>query len=211
MVSLLIYSIITIVLREGKFDFEKSSIVGLILLIIVINAGLAFLTWRKRDFTVLRQLPSSPSTRPSGSKQMPLSAKILFFLIICSLILNLFLLLGGVNVVIQVLVGLFLLFGIIKKSKLVWQWGQFISIGGIIIHIGYLYLRITAMNQGQNVLEILFTGLSLIFYIGFFISIINKETKRYFGLLCPTCGSESVKAVNFLYTIAKCNHCKTQW
>lgn len=143
-----------------------------------------------------------------AKRQSSLPVIIAYICIGCILIFNIWMFVIGYvdKAALGIFFTLLFLVGTIKKSKLVWQWGQWLVVAGILVS-AIQFIRIF----GMNIMQIVLAVFQLVFYIIFFISFTHKGTKKYFGLVCPGCGSESVKAVDFLFTMAKCKRCSTQW
>jgi hypothetical protein len=103
-----------------------------------------------------------------------------------------------------------LLAGLLRRARLAWLWGRYISIvlGAVVtgaVLIGFFRHEVTPM-----VLALSLLGLSLpLFTAGAALG--RPSAYAFFDLVCPTCGARTGLGADFLFRQARCRVCHTVW
>jgi len=107
-----------------------------------------------------------------------------------------------------------ILIGMCKGHRLAWQWGRILGLLGAIL---LLMITLTALASmgirtiGEFVVVTMAVGVPAAALFTMFFSIGTHSARRYFGLVCPSCGSMKCKAADFFFTKARCATCGSEW
>jgi predicted Zn finger-like uncharacterized protein len=116
--------------------------------------------------------------------------------------------------IIAVISGL-VLWGLIARHRLAWQWGRILAMLGAILMVIALIIVVAAPRpEDPPAVRIIGAGIAFVFSSGLFtisISLGIASAKRYFGLRCPSCGRFTSQAADFFFNRAKCRRCDEVW
>ena len=106
-------------------------------------------------------------------------------------------------------IGLLIFVGILKGSRLAWQWGVVIcGLGAFFTLLIGMFALPAIREQSGGEVPLLSYWLLLMPWL-IFVPFMTKSARAYFGLVCPNCGSYRAGAVGFFFTSAVCKRCKT--
>lgn len=112
------------------------------------------------------------------------------------------------------LMGL-LLWGIFLRKALAWQYLRVVGVLAFVAGAGAgvsIHLRRGALGDSRAsvvAMGISFLMITLCLFPVFLVS--TEKARRYFGVVCPACGSAKVKAGDFLYREKRCKPCGNTW
>lgn len=106
-----------------------------------------------------------------------------------------------------------LLWGVFKRSALAWQW---VRIGGVLAGVltAGLVASIIANNDYSQTAAAFIAvsmGLGAALYLVPVFLMSTRSARRFFRVVCPSCGSTRVKARDFLYRDKRCKSCPAVW
>jgi hypothetical protein len=110
----------------------------------------------------------------------------------------------------RLFLGILILWGLARGHRLAWQWGRYLAfLAGIMATIAVVAgLRVDAASIVMAVVQFLVFPVPLI-VIG--VSLGRPSARTYFRLVCPTCSSYAVKAVDMMFNKARCKKCDITW
>ncbi|WP_442484926.1 hypothetical protein [Aeoliella sp. SH292] len=139
----------------------------------------------------------------------------------------------AIGSLISVVIGILILLGIAKGHRLAHQWGRIlVGIGAVLYTLGAGFgvvgvmmiannpeiLGADAPPELQNIDLRTAAMVGIAFLFGFvlllwtiFFSLGTKSARRYFRLVCPSCGNTKVKANDFFFNRGKCKRCGVVW
>lgn len=120
--------------------------------------------------------------------------------------------LSPLGVGVQILLSVLILVGLYKGHRLAWQWGRVLGALGatICIFLAVMVLLAKEPKAGSTIV-FGFSAFNAAILLTVVFSLGTKSAKRYFGLVCPACGSTKCKAGDFLFNKVKCVDCGGEW
>ncbi len=122
---------------------------------------------------------------------------------------------GGVSipgVLLPIVVAVLILVGIMTGHRLAWQWGRLLGlVGGILLTLAAIRIFSGADGEAGMLIVGSLVALQGTPLFPMFFALGTRESRQYFRLVCPQCGSSKPKGGNFLFTKAICRQCKTIW
>ncbi len=113
----------------------------------------------------------------------------------------------GITTAIPGLVGALLLWGILVRNRLAWQWARLGA--GLRAILGTVAIAKNAADilssESIGILLVIIPYWTVVFSMG------SKSAKTYFNLVCPSCGQLRGRAADFFFRRAKCGPCKTEF
>jgi hypothetical protein len=107
------------------------------------------------------------------------------------------------------------LWGLVRRKALAWQWTRLGAVLGFVATAGVWSAHLLAGRwSGGPTAFLVANGISLMMSLLFLLPVFllsTRESRGYFGLVCPTCGSTKVKAGDFLYREKRCKACSGSW
>ena len=105
--------------------------------------------------------------------------------------------------------------GILRRKALAWQWLRLGAVLGFIGFAGASAARLLAgQASGGSTASVVGNGISLLMSVIFLLPAFflgTMQARRYFGVVCPICGSTKVKAGDFFYREKRCKACPSTW
>lgn len=110
-------------------------------------------------------------------------------------------------------VAALILYGLVRKHRLAWQWGRVLGIFlGILLLLVTTVTVFTAEQIGGTGIALLAMGFVMAFGLLAMSQLLGRrESREYYRLVCPQCGSTSVKAADFFFNKAVCPECRLTW
>jgi hypothetical protein len=112
------------------------------------------------------------------------------------------------------LIGL-LLWGIFRRKALAWQYLRMI---GVLAFVAGACANVSSLMNSRSLgdprASVVAVGVSFLMTALCLLPVVlvsTEKARRYFGLLCPACGSAKVKASDFLYREKLCKTCRRAW
>lgn len=112
------------------------------------------------------------------------------------------------------LIGL-LLWGIFLRKALAWQYLRVVAalafVAGACADVSAL---ISSRSLGDPRASVVALGISFLMNTLCILPVFlmsTRKARRYFGVVCPACGSTKVKAGDFLYREKRCKICQRTW
>lgn len=90
--------------------------------------------------------------------------------------------------------------------RLLWAALLFVLLAAIVVNLVALIVLPGSSSDARWT-----SLLPIAFFVAVFIGLHTRSTRRWFGLICPACGSRRVGAANLLYSRLRCNGCKHRW
>jgi hypothetical protein len=154
-----------------------------------------------------------PVNTAAASMNMPTSVKTCVALMIAAAVIAMVASLKDGKPPVQLFVVGLLLWGVFKRSALAWQW---VRIGGVLA--GVVTASVAAsmiLNNDYSATAIAFIaasmGLAAVFYLLPVFLVSTASARRFFRVVCPSCGSTRVKARDFVYREKRCKDCPATW
>lgn len=155
-----------------------------------------------------------PVNTAAASMNMPTSVKICVALMIAAGVVAMVASLKDGKPPVQLFVIGLLLWGIFKRSALAWQW---VRIGGVLAGVVTASVAVSTIlkvagNSGTAIAAAAWMGLAAALYPLLPVFLVSTASaRRYFGVVCPSCGSTRVKARDFVYREKRCKDCPATW
>ena len=112
------------------------------------------------------------------------------------------------------LIGL-LLWGIFLRKALAWQ---YLRVVAVLAFVAGACANASTLMSGRSLgaprASVVAVGISFLMTTLCILPIFLMSTdkaRRYFGVVCPVCGSANVKAGDFLYREKRCKTCQRTW
>ena len=101
----------------------------------------------------------------------------------------------------QIAVQSLVLVGLAARHRLAWQWGRLLPA----LAIPFLLLWALLSPQGAPALLLLAPLVLVPLALG------RPSARAWFGVVCASCGSTRVRAVDLLFRRARCRACGREW
>lgn len=99
--------------------------------------------------------------------------------------------------------------GVAQRDRLSWHAGVLFA---IVAFLGNMIIAARTFSADRSVSEILLMFvISMLPLITVFFSLLARQSKEFISLICPNCGSDSIKANDFRFKKAKCKKCGNIW
>jgi hypothetical protein len=123
---------------------------------------------------------------------------------------------AGGRVVISLLLGALILWGLVVGHRLAWQWGRILGLLAAILltAVGFMVPNVQPPAGQPDWVPAVESALTLIQAAclwTIFFSLGRPSAKEHFRLRCPGCGRFTSKAADFWFNRAKCAGCQRVW
>lgn len=130
---------------------------------------------------------------------------------------------GLIQLIVTVVIGTCVLIGAIRGRRLAWQYGRVIlGIGAFFYTVGGLFavLAVGATAATGAVSGAAAAGLGFFAFVMVFMAVTlwvvvfslgTADSREYFGLVCPNCGSNRAGAADFWFRTCRCSKCRHTW